>query len=94
MVDLLRRCKDAGHTIIIYTARGMWTSKGNMGQATAAHAHETLDWLSDNDIPYDEIYFGKPGADIYIDDMAYNARQTPIRELENTISFLAIRAKK
>jgi hypothetical protein len=29
-----------------------------------------LDWLEKYDIPYDEIFFGKPNADIYIDDKA------------------------
>ena len=28
----------------------------------------TLDWLEENEIYYDEIFFGKPNADITIDD--------------------------
>ena len=28
----------------------------------------TLDWLEENGIQYDEIFFGKPNADITIDD--------------------------
>jgi hypothetical protein len=31
----------------------------------------TLDWLDRHGIPYDEIHFGKPWADIYIDDNAF-----------------------
>jgi hypothetical protein len=30
----------------------------------------TLDWLSKYEVPYDEIIFGKPWADVYIDDNA------------------------
>ena len=31
----------------------------------------TLQWLDDHGIQYDEIYFGKPWANIYIDDNAF-----------------------
>jgi hypothetical protein len=31
----------------------------------------TLNWLEKNNVPYDEIYFGKPWAQIYIDDNAF-----------------------
>jgi hypothetical protein len=30
----------------------------------------TLNWLEKYEIPYDEIYFGKPNGQIYIDDRA------------------------
>ena len=30
----------------------------------------TLEWLDNNGIEYDEIFFGKPNADITIDDRA------------------------
>ena len=30
----------------------------------------TLEWLERYDIEYDEIYFGKPNAQVYLDDRA------------------------
>jgi hypothetical protein len=30
-----------------------------------------LDWLAKNEIPYDEIWFGKPHADVYLDDNGF-----------------------
>ena len=63
--------KKAGHYIIIQTARHMKTCNGNEGQVLAKIGKITLDWLEKNKIPYDEIYFGKPWADVYIDDNAY-----------------------
>jgi capsule biosynthesis phosphatase len=68
---LLQR-KAEGHYIIIYTARGMNTFDGNVGKINAKLVPLTLKWLENNKIPYDEIYFGKPSADWYIDDKAIN----------------------
>jgi capsule biosynthesis phosphatase len=67
----LKALKDAGHYIIINTARHMKTCQGNLGLVTARISLVTLNWLEKYEIPYDEIYFGKPHADVYIDDNAY-----------------------
>ena len=83
LVFLLRRLKDQGHTIILYTARGMKTSKQNVGKAMKDVALETFASLEKHRIPYDEIYFGKPDADFYIDDKAFN----PYMELYTSIGF-------
>jgi capsule biosynthesis phosphatase len=69
--EKLRALKDAGHYIIINTARHMKTCQGNLGMVSARISLITLKWLEEYNIPYDEIYFGKPHADIYIDDNAY-----------------------
>jgi capsule biosynthesis phosphatase len=72
MAFLARKLKELGHTIIIHTARGMKTANGNLGKAMRNIAEETFTSLEKNNIPYDEIYFGKPDADLYIDDKAFN----------------------
>jgi capsule biosynthesis phosphatase len=69
--EKLRRLKDAGHTIIIHTGRHMKTCEGNVGLVLARQGYITLEWLARHNIPFDEIYFGKPWADVYIDDNAY-----------------------
>lgn len=56
--EFMRFLKDLGHTIIIYTTRAI-----NMHDAT-------VKMLAALDIPYDELYFGKPEADYYFDDHA------------------------
>lgn len=66
----LRHLKSLGHTIIIYTARRMRTHRGNVGTVIADIGQITLETLRNLDIPYDEIYFGKPNADFYFDDKA------------------------
>tara|TARA_Y100001963_G_C6477306_1_gene307300 strand:- start:15 stop:431 length:417 start_codon:yes stop_codon:yes gene_type:complete len=81
--DLLTRLKARGHTIIIYTARGMGTSKSNPGKAIAQIGKLTLNQLDSWGFIYDEIYFGKPSADIYVDDKAYHAND--INRLETNL---------
>jgi capsule biosynthesis phosphatase len=71
-IKFLRLLKGLGHTIIIYTARRMRTHGGNVGKVVADISQVTLDTLNKFDIPYDEIYFGKPYANFYIDDLAVN----------------------
>ena len=70
-VDKLRALKQSGHTIILLTARHMKTCDGNVGLVIARQGKVTLDWLARHDIPYDELHFGKPWAELYIDDNAF-----------------------
>lgn len=71
-IQLLNNLKNDGHEIIIYTARRMATHKGNVGKVIKDIASITIDTLDKYDIHYDELIFGKPIADIYIDDKALN----------------------
>jgi capsule biosynthesis phosphatase len=77
----LRYLKQFGHTIIVYTARRMNTHKGNVGKVLCDIGKITFDTLEKFNIPFDEIYFGKPQADIYIDDLALNCFDNMEKEL-------------
>jgi capsule biosynthesis phosphatase len=70
-VEKIRALRAEGHVIILHTARHMKTTGGNVGVVIARIGQTTLDWLARHGIEYDEIYFGKPWADIYIDDNAF-----------------------
>jgi capsule biosynthesis phosphatase len=76
-VAKLRELKDAGHYIIIQTARNMATCDSNLGKVMKNVGKITLEWLEIHDIPYDEIFFGKPNGDIYIDDRAFRFQSWP-----------------
>lgn len=56
-INFLKYLKKFNNTIIIYTKREI---NNNLGKIT-------FDTLEKFKIPYDEIYFGKPNADYYID---------------------------
>ena len=79
MVDLARQAKEHGHTIIIYTARRMATHGGNAAAALADIGRVTFATIDKFGIPCDEIVFGKPIADIYIDDRAINPYMQSVR---------------
>ena len=48
----------------------MATQESNLGKVMKSVGLLTLNWLEKYEIPYDEIYFGKPNGQIYIDDRA------------------------
>lgn len=80
MIDLAKRLHADGHTIIIHTARRMLTHKNNVGAVIKDIGPITFKTLADFSIPYDELIFGKPYADIYIDDKALNPYFNDIRD--------------
>jgi capsule biosynthesis phosphatase len=71
-IALLNLLKDEGHEIIIYTARRMTTHNNNVGKVIKDIALTTINTLEKFQIRYDELIFGKPIADVYIDDRAMN----------------------
>jgi ribonucleotide monophosphatase NagD (HAD superfamily) len=54
----LRQLRAAGHTVVVYTARGWGEYK------------VTKKWLDDHGFEYDGLHMGKPIADVWIDDRA------------------------
>ena len=66
----IRALKEAGHYIILQTARHMKSCDGDQGKVFARIGKQTLDWIALHEIPHDEIYFGKPYADVYLDALA------------------------
>lgn len=66
--EKIKTLKEPGHTIIINTARNMGSTGHNVGKALKNVGKTTFEWLDKNGIEYDEIFFGKPNADITIDD--------------------------
>jgi len=70
-VEKMQALKAAGHYLILCTARHMATCNSNVGLVVARQGKTLLDWLGENQIPYDELWFGKPHADVYLDDNAH-----------------------
>ncbi len=66
--DKINFLKKQGHYIILHTARHMKTCNANLGQVIALQGHTLIEWLKKHNFEYDELLFGKPYADVYIDD--------------------------
>lgn len=86
MVKLLKKFKKEGHYIIISTARHMKTCSNDVGKVIAEIGKITKKWLKKYKVPYDEIYFGKPYGDLYIDDLALTYKSAT--DLENNLKLL------
>lgn len=69
--EKIKQLHDLGHTIVIYTARNMGSTGHNVGKALKNVGQITFEWLAKYHIEYDEIFFGKPNADISIDDRCF-----------------------
>ena len=69
-VERIHALKATNHYVIISTARNMQTCESNLGKVMKNVGRITLEWLERYGIEYDEIYFGKPNAEVYIDDRA------------------------
>jgi capsule biosynthesis phosphatase len=73
VIKRLREYRSMGFQIILLTARNMRTYDGNVGKINVHTLPILLDWLQENDVPYDEVIVGKPwcGKDgFYVDDKA------------------------
>lgn len=71
IVEKIRDYKEQGVRIVLFSSRNMKTYNGNLGEINKNTAPTIIQWLSKWDIPYDEIYFGKPWPGdfgFYIDD--------------------------
>ena len=84
VIAQMKAYKEMGFVIAIHTARNMHTYSGNVGRINVMTLPVITEWLDRHDIPYDEIWVGKPwcGPDgFYVDDRALRpdefARMTP-----------------
>ena len=59
---------EKGWHVTIHTARGMNTYKGDVQAVETALRSITEYWLEKHGVKYDALLFGKPQADVYVDD--------------------------
>lgn len=82
VVEKMREYKEKGFQIVIHSARNMRKYDGNLGLINANTLPIAVRWLDENDVPYDEIFMGKPwcGFDgFYVDDKS--VRPNEFKEL-------------
>lgn len=67
-IDKIRKMKQDGWEIVIYSARGQVSCKGDIREIERKNRQVVEDWLQKNQVPCDELLFGKPIGDVYVDD--------------------------
>ncbi|ASN14638.1 capsular biosynthesis protein [Pantoea ananatis] len=73
LLEKIREYKALGFTIVLNTSRNMNSFNNNVGLINKNTLPVIIKWLEENEIPYDEIYVGKPWCGhegFYIDDKA------------------------
>jgi len=71
-VKAINKLYDRGHTIIIYTARGMTRYKGNVSLVKKKLSKLTINSLKTWNLKYHKLVFGKIAYDVIIDDKSIN----------------------
>ncbi len=74
-IEKMRDLKKDGCEIVIYTSRGQVSCKGDLALIEERNREQILRWLKKHDVPCDELIFGKPIADLYVDDKAMSVEQ-------------------
>jgi len=90
VIKKMQYYREAGFNIVIFTARNMFTYKGDIDKINIYTLPVILDWLARHKVPYDEVILGKPwcGNDgFYVDDRAIRPEEfaTLSREEINTL---------
>lgn len=87
----LREYQAVGFQIVINTSRNMRTFEGNIGKINANTLPVIIKWLDENQVPYDEIYTGKPwcGTEgFYVDDKAVRPAEFVAHSYDELMSIL------
>lgn len=67
-IEKIRKMKEDGWEIVIYSARGQVSCNGVLSEIERRNRGVVEAWLDKNAVPYDELVFGKPLGDLYVDD--------------------------
>ena len=95
VVSRLREYKEKGFNIAIHTSRNMKTYAGDVGKINVHTLPLVISWLDQHNVPYDEVYVGKPwcGSEgFYVDDRA--VRPSEFAQLSMEELFLILEGEK
>ena len=74
VIDKINKLHKEGAKITLYTSRGMVSCNGDIEKIIKKNKPILERWLEKNNVEYDELIFGKPLGDVYVDDKAINVR--------------------
>lgn len=87
--EAMKKMKEAGHYLYIFTTRtNKIFKKPGDGKDEKYQENQIKEYMAKYDIPYDKIWtFGKPMADLFIDDRAINFAGKWDETLETVANF-------
>jgi capsule biosynthesis phosphatase len=92
LIEKLKEYKAQGYEVIIASSRNMRTFGGDVGKINAHTLPVILAWLARHDVPFDELYVGKPwcGTEgFYVDDKAVRPSEFLALSLDEIAALLA-----
>jgi len=92
VIEKMKDLKKDGHYLIIHTSRHMRTCDGDVSKVIKKIGKITEDWLVKWNVPYDELIFGKPHADTYIDDLGieFSTRDNLDKKIESMQPYIVM----
>ena len=92
VIEKMMDLKKDGHYLIIHTGRHMRTCDGDVSEVIEKIGKITEDWLKKWKVPYDELIFGKPYADMYIDDLGieFSTKDRLDKKIESLQPYIVI----
>jgi capsule biosynthesis phosphatase len=91
IINKLKEYKNEGFDIVINSSRNMRTYETNLGKINIYTLPNIIDWLRKYDVPFDEVYVGKPwcGFDgFYIDDKSIRPSEFLKHSYEEIVDIL------
>lgn len=70
VIDKINKLYDAGWEVVVFTARGMNTFKGDAQKCDDTYRKLTEETLEKFKVRYTRLQFGKPAGVMYVDDRA------------------------
>lgn len=67
-ITKIRQLHADGAKIVIYSARGQNSCRGDLRLIEERNRSQVETWLREHEVPYDRLAFGKPLGDVYVDD--------------------------
>ena len=74
-LNVLRILKEKGHYVKIFTSRFMGRNKENQKLAKKQGYNFTKNQLKKWGVQYDELIFGKPSYDVFVDDKNFSYKR-------------------
>lgn len=82
VINKINNLHKQGAKITLYTSRGMVSCNGDIEKIIAKNKAVLEKWLLKNNVQYDDLIFGKPLGDMYIDDKCINVRDFVNQDFE------------
>lgn len=90
-IDMLKRYKEEGFEIVMFSSRNMRTYEANIGKINIHTLPNIINWLDKHEVPYDELIMGKPWCGFegfYIDDSAIRPSEFHSMSFEEITAML------